>query len=138
MSDVARATETVNRLHAMGVGISIDDFGTGYTSLSYIRKLPVREIKVDKSFVMGMRETSDDAVIVRSIVELGHNLSLSVVAEGIEDTETWDLLGNLKCNIAQGFLMSRPLPAHNVLPWIQSSEWSGHAQTPHAVGVIVK
>ena len=138
MSDVARATETVNRLHAMGVGISIDDFGTGYTSLSYIRKLPVREIKVDKSFVMGMRETSDDAVIVRSIVELGHNLSLSVVAEGIEDTETWDLLGNLKCNIAQGFLMSRPLPAHNVLPWIQSSEWSGHAQAPHAVGVIVK
>ena len=127
MSDVARATETVNRLHAMGVSISIDDFGTGYTSLSYIRKLPVREIKVDKSFVMGMRETADDAVIVRSIVELGHNLSLSVVAEGIEDAETWDLLGALKCNVAQGFLMSRPLPSDAVLPWIRASEWSGHA-----------
>ncbi len=127
MSDVARATETVNRLHSMGVGISIDDFGTGYTSLSYIRKLPVREIKVDKSFVMSMRETNDDAVIVRSIVELGHNLGLSVVAEGVEDTETWDLLAGLKCNVAQGFLMSRPLRADSVLSWIHSSDWSGYA-----------
>lgn len=127
MSDVARATETVNRLHSMGVGISIDDFGTGYTSLSYIRKLPVREIKVDKSFVMSMRETNDDAVIVRSIVELGHNLGLSVVAEGVEDTETWDLLAGLKCNVAQGFLMSRPLQADSLLTWINASDWSGHA-----------
>ena len=127
MSDVARATETVNRLHSMGVGISIDDFGTGYTSLSYIRKLPVREIEVDKSFVMSMRETNDDAVIVRSIVELGHNLGLSVVAEGVEDTETWDLLAGLKCNVAQGFLMSRPLQADSLLTWINASDWSGHA-----------
>ena len=98
MSDVARATETVNQLHKMGLKISIDDFGTGYTSLSYIRRLPVSEIKVDKSFVLNMREVNDDAVIVRSIVELGHNLGLAVVAEGIEDQETWDLLSNLRCN----------------------------------------
>lgn len=136
MSDVARATETVNRLHAIGVGISIDDFGTGYTSLSYISKLPVREIKVDKSFVMGMRETADDAVIVRSIVELGHNLSLSVVAEGIEDTETWDLLGALKCDVAQGFLMSRPLPSDAVFAWVYGSEWSGHAEKEDTVEAV--
>ena len=132
MSDVVRATETVNRLHAMGVGISIDDFGTGYTSLSYIRKLPVAEIKVDKSFVLAMREVNDDAVIVRSIVELGHNLGLSVVAEGVEDTETWDLLAGLRCNVAQGFLVSRPLLPEALITWVRSSEWAGHAANQNA------
>ncbi len=103
MSDVVRATETVHRLDRMGVRISIDDFGTGYTSLAYIRKLPVSEIKVDKSFVLSMQESNDDAVIVRSVVDLGHNLGLDVVAEGVEDRETWDMLLQLRCTTAQGY-----------------------------------
>jgi diguanylate cyclase len=125
MSDVARATETVNHLHDMGLKISIDDFGTGYTSLSYIRRLPVSEIKVDKSFVLNMREVNDDAVIVRSIVELGHNLGLAVVAEGIEDQETWDLLSDLKCNQAQGYFISKPVLADEFHDWVMSSKYSG-------------
>jgi len=123
MSDVARATDTVHQLHDMGIRISIDDFGTGYTSLSYIRRLPVSEIKVDKSFVLNMREVNDDAVIVRSIVELGHNLGLSVVAEGIEDVETWDLLSDLKCNTAQGYFISRPVSAADFSVWVKSGDW---------------
>ena len=107
MSDVARATETVNRLDRMGVRISIDDFGTGYTSLAYIRKLPVSEIKVDKSFVLNMQESNDDRVIVRSVVDLGHNLGLDVVAEGVEDRATWDMLTQLGCTTAQGYYICR-------------------------------
>jgi diguanylate cyclase len=125
MSDVARATETVNQLHDMGLKISIDDFGTGYTSLSYIRRLPVSEIKVDKSFVLNMRDVNDDAVIVRSIVELGHNLGLAVVAEGIEDQETWDLLSDLSCNQAQGYFISKPVLAEEFYDWVQDSKYSG-------------
>ncbi len=123
MSDVARATDTVNQLHEMGIRISIDDFGTGYTSLSYIRRLPVSEIKVDKSFVLNMREVNDDAVIVRSIVELGHNLGLRVVAEGIEDEETWDLLSGLLCNTAQGYFISRPVDAKTFSEWAKDGDW---------------
>ena len=124
MSDVARATGTVNQLHDTGLRISIDDFGTGYTSLSYIRRLPVSEIKVDKSFVLNMLEVNDDAVIVRSIVELGHNLGLSVVAEGIEDVETWNLLSDLKCNTAQGYFISRPVDAASLSEWAADGTWS--------------
>lgn len=127
MSDVARATDTVNQLHDMGIRISIDDFGTGYTSLSYIRRLPVSEIKVDKSFVLNMRDVNDDAVIVRSIVELGHNLGLSVVAEGIEDEETWDLLSNLMCNTAQGYFISRPVSAEVFSEWAKGGDWLANA-----------
>ena len=123
IGDVNRATETVTCLHDMGVGISIDDFGTGYTSLSYIRKLAVREIKVDKSFVMGMAETSDDLVIVGTLIELGHNLGLQVVAEGVENAETWDMLRDLGCNIAQGFYMSRPVDADSLDRWLVDSPW---------------
>jgi len=120
MSDVARATETVNHLDRMGVRISIDDFGTGYTSLSCIRKLPVSEIKVDKSFVLNMRESNDDAVIVRSVVDLGHNLGLEVVAEGVEDRETWDMLGGLGCTTAQGYYICRPVDPAAMAAWAHS------------------
>ena len=127
ISDVARASETVHRLHEMGVKVLIDDFGTGYTSLSYIRRLPVSGIKVDKSFISQMREVADDAVIVRSIVDLGHNLGLHVVAEGIEDRETWDLLAALHCSEAQGFYISRPLEAIDVPGWTTDGKWHHRA-----------
>ena len=125
MSDVARATETASRLNGMGVHISIDDFGTGYTSFAYIRKLPINEIKVDKSFVLNMSTVPDDEVIVRSIVTLGLNLGIDVVAEGVEDDATWDLLAALDCTQAQGYFISPPVAAENLRAWLANSPWAG-------------
>ena len=123
MSDVARATEIVNRLNEMGVRISIDDFGTGYTSFSYIRKLAIGEIKVDKSFVLNMRSVNDDAVIVRTIIEMGKSLGLNVVAEGVEDEETWNILRSLGCHSCQGYFISKPLDAKSLDDWLANSRW---------------
>ena len=120
ISDVARATESLNRLHDMGVRVWIDDFGSGYTSLSYIRRLPVSGIKVDKSFTAQMSKVNDDAAIVRSIVDLGRNLGLRVVAEGIEDRETWNLLAEFGCDEAQGFYISHPLKAEEISNWARN------------------
>lgn len=124
ISDVVRATDVVNRLHDLGVKVSIDDFGTGYTSLAYIRKLPVDEIKIDKSFVLNMNTVSDDAVIVRTLLELARNLDLSVVAEGVEDRETWYMLAGLGCHVAQGYYMSRPIEKETLEGWLTSSPWA--------------
>jgi diguanylate cyclase (GGDEF)-like protein len=138
ISHLARASETLGRLHALGVRIAIDDFGTGYTSLAYLRKLPVNELKIDKSFVMNMLRANDDAVIVRTIVELAHNLGLQVVAEGVEDAETWQALRQLGCNVAQGYHMSRPIDARALECWLIESEWGLPpdilADRPRAVG----
>jgi len=118
MADPTRTIRMLERLAALGIEISVDDFGTGYSSLSYLQRLPVHEIKVDKSFVLGM--TADDAntKIVRSIVDLGHNLGLRVVAEGVEDRITWDALAALGCDIAQGYYLSRPLPGPQLTSWL--------------------
>jgi len=124
ISDVVRATDVVNRLHELGVKVSIDDFGTGYTSLSYIRKLPVDEIKIDKSFVLNMNTVADDAVIVRTLLELARNLDLAVVAEGVEDRETWYMLAGLGCNVAQGYYMSRPIETETFENWLLDSPWN--------------
>jgi EAL domain-containing protein (putative c-di-GMP-specific phosphodiesterase class I) len=95
----------------MGVTIAIDDFGTGYSSLSQLQQLPIDEIKIDRSFVMRMASDPDDAVLVRSIVELGHSLGLRVTAEGVETASVHRSLQELGCDFAQGFHISRPLPA---------------------------
>jgi len=121
---VVRATDVVTRLHDLGIKVSIDDFGTGYTSLAYIRKLPIDEIKIDKSFVLNMNTVSDDAVIVRTLLELARNLDLSVVAEGVEDRETWYMLAGLGCHVAQGYYMSRPVEKETLENWLISSPWS--------------
>jgi len=123
ISDVVRATETVTRLHEMGVRISIDDFGTGYTSIAYLRRLPVAEVKVDKSYVLNMIRNTDDAVIVRSVIELGHNLGLQVIAEGVEDVDTWNLLVDHGCDAVQGFYVSRPVDALAFEHWLAESRW---------------
>jgi EAL domain-containing protein (putative c-di-GMP-specific phosphodiesterase class I) len=102
----------------MGVSLAIDGFGTGYSSLAYLRRLPVSEVKIDRSFVANMRADAGDATIVRSIVDLGHNLGLSVVAEGVEDEETWTALMSSGCDIAQGIYLSPPLPAANLKDWL--------------------
>ncbi len=92
-------------------------FGTGYSSLAYLKKLPVDELKIDKSFVMSMERDLDDAKIVRSTIDLAHNLGLSVVAEGVENAKSWDLLRDLRCDEAQGYHMGRPTPAAEFLSW---------------------
>jgi diguanylate cyclase (GGDEF)-like protein/PAS domain S-box-containing protein len=120
-ADPGRTLEILTRLHDMGIRIAIDDFGTGYSSLAYLKRLPVDEIKIDKSFVMGMATEEDDATIVRSTIELGHNLGLQVVAEGIEDEATWELLKSLGCDFAQGYFLSRPLPAADFAAWLHAS-----------------
>jgi diguanylate cyclase (GGDEF)-like protein/PAS domain S-box-containing protein len=122
MIDPPRAMETLSRLHAMGVCISIDDFGTGYSSLSYLTRLPADQIKIDKSFVLDMARNHDSAFIVRSVIDLGHNLSLQVVAEGVENQETWDLLEGMGCDIAQGYHLSQPLPASEVSRWLSQPQ----------------
>ncbi|HKC76094.1 MAG TPA: EAL domain-containing protein, partial [Chloroflexota bacterium] len=105
----------------LDVRISIDDFGTGYSSLSHLRRLPVDEIKIDKSFVVDMAAREDDALIVRSIVDLAHHRDLAVVAEGVETPQIRDLLAGLDCDMAQGYGLSRPLPAAALTRWLQES-----------------
>src|SRR5207247_9732983 len=105
-----RAVGTLDRLSAMGFKLSIDDFGTGYSSLAYLKRLPVDELKIDQSFVRNMQTDADDAMIVRSTIDLAHNLGIRVVAEGVEDGATWDLLRELRCGQAQGFRLGLPRP----------------------------
>jgi diguanylate cyclase (GGDEF)-like protein/PAS domain S-box-containing protein len=124
-ADPGRALEILTRLSDMGVRIAIDDFGTGYSSLAYLKRLPADEIKIDKSFVFGMTTDENDATIVRSTIDLGHNLGLKVVAEGIEDQATWDLLHSWGCDFAQGYLLSRPLDAPDFMTWLLKSKRSG-------------
>jgi CheY-like chemotaxis protein len=116
MADPDQALILLTQLHEIGVRIAIDDFGTGYSSLAYLKQMPVDEIKIDKSFVMGM--TRNGTVIVRSIIDLGANLSLEVTAEGVENREAWDMLARMGCGMAQGYYLSRPLPAEGVVPWL--------------------
>tara|TARA_R110002020_G_scaffold11895_18_gene44289 strand:- start:832 stop:2586 length:1755 start_codon:yes stop_codon:yes gene_type:complete len=118
--DPARAAETMQRLVGMGVGISIDDFGTGYTSLGAIRKLPAHEIKIDKSFVLGMAGARSEEVIARVILDLGRSLGFKVVAEGVETEAVARRLVELGCDFAQGYLISKPLPAAQFAAWFAS------------------
>ncbi len=117
MDDPQRAEATLNRLSEMGFKLSIDDFGTGYSSLAYLKRLPVDELKIDKSFVMNMEKDNDDAKIVRSTIDLAHNLGLTVVAEGVENGLIWSKLQELSCDEAQGYFMSKPLPASEFADW---------------------
>jgi diguanylate cyclase (GGDEF)-like protein len=119
MDDPQRAEAMLNRLSEQGFKLSIDDFGTGYSSLAYLKRLPVDELKIDKSFVMGMATDKDDAIIVRSTVELAHNLGLSVVAEGVETEAILEQLRALGCDEAQGYYLSRPIPVPAFLEWLK-------------------
>jgi diguanylate cyclase (GGDEF)-like protein/PAS domain S-box-containing protein len=124
MADPARATEILDVLEASGVTLAIDDFGTGYSSLAYLRRLPVTELKIDKSFVIGMAASGEeDTVIVRSTNELGHNLGLKVVAEGVEDERTLDQLRSFGCDAAQGYFIARPMAAADLGKWLKDCPW---------------
>ncbi len=120
MSDPERALPVLRRLHALGVVLAVDDFGTGYSSLAYLRQLPVDEVKIDKSFVFGMGTDLGDMAVVRSIVELGHSLGLTVVAEGVEEDAARDQLVAMGCDVAQGYLISRPLSEDRLEAWLQA------------------
>ena len=123
MSDPTRTMAILNKLNDMGIRLSIDDFGTGYSSLSYLKRLPVTELKIDRSFVMEMLTDESNAVIVRSTIDLARNLGLTVVAEGVASDAIYDTLIRLGCTIAQGFHISRPLPAEEIESWLRSSHW---------------
>ncbi|TKB07033.1 bifunctional diguanylate cyclase/phosphodiesterase [Desulforhopalus sp. IMCC35007] len=122
MVDPSRSLDILNRLHNMGVNFSIDDFGTGYSSLAYLKKLPVSELKIDKSFVTDLQKSRDNAAIVNAIIQLAHNLGLKVVAEGVEDKKTFDHLKILACDIQQGFWIGEPFDAEAFEKWLDHWE----------------
>jgi diguanylate cyclase (GGDEF)-like protein len=124
MEDPDRAIEVLTRLSNMGLRLAIDDFGTGYSSLSYLKKLPVNTIKIDKSFVIGMAKDANDVAIVRTSIDLAHNLGFKVVAEGVENEETLKHLTALGCDVAQGYFISRPLSTEELGVWLKQSVWA--------------
>jgi EAL domain-containing protein (putative c-di-GMP-specific phosphodiesterase class I) len=132
MADPARAASTLLSLADLGVGVSLDDFGTGYSSLVHLKRLPVSEVKIDRSFVMRMDVHDDDAAIVRSIIELATALGLRVVAEGVETSESWDRLAVYGCDAAQGWYLSKALPADEVTHWL--ADYGRRTSGLHAVG----
>lgn len=131
MTEPARAIENIRLLSEMGVTTSIDDFGIGYSSMSYLKRLAVSTMKIDRSFVMDMSKDKHDFVIVKSAIDLGHNLDMKVVAEGVENINTWEQLRELGCDIAQGYYMSKPLPADKVIEWVKGATFNS-ALTTHA------
>jgi diguanylate cyclase (GGDEF)-like protein len=118
MGESRRSVAVLEGLHALGLCLSIDDFGTGYSSLTHLRRLPVTELKIDKSFVMTMTVNDQDAVIVRTLIDLGRSLGLKTVAEGVESQEARDLLTDYGCDEGQGYLFSRPVPAEQFNAWL--------------------
>jgi diguanylate cyclase (GGDEF)-like protein len=124
MQDLDHAAEVLNRLSESGVSIAIDDFGTGYSSLSYLKRLPIHTLKIDQSFIIDVGFDQQDVAIVRSIIDLGHNLGYKVVAEGVENSMAWDMLNKLGCDTAQGFHISKPLSEGHFSSWLSDT---GHA-----------
>lgn len=118
MADPRRVLSTIAQLDRLGVAIALDDFGTGYSSLQHLRRLPLAEVKIDRSFVLAMAADTDDAAIVRSVIELAGALGLRVVAEGVEDERTWRLLHAAGCRVAQGWFFARPMPAEDLVGWL--------------------
>jgi diguanylate cyclase (GGDEF)-like protein len=125
MTDPARALTVLTALAGMGIALSIDDFGTGYSSMSYLKELPVCELKIDRSFVMGLVDEPGDVVMVQSALDLGHNLGLCVVAEGVEDAATQHMLASMGCDEVQGYHISRPVPAELFDAWLTDRSRTG-------------
>ena len=126
--DPKRAEENLVALSRMGIALSIDDFGTGYTSLASIKRLPVNEIKIDKSFVTHMLTGKKDAMLVRTVIELGHNFGLTVVAEGVETQEVMDALAALGCDEVQGYFISKPMAYGPLKNWLSTC--------PYKIGLV--
>ena len=136
MADPMRAMSVLARLSALGVGLSLDDFGVGYSSLTYLKKLPVTEIKIDKSFVMNICTDESDALIVRSTIGLARSLGLRVVAEGVETEDAWARLVALGCDIAQGYHLCRPKPAEELAAWLATVPIAAEPYVTEAAGAL--
>jgi diguanylate cyclase len=128
--DAPRARTTIDRLNRAGIRLSVDDFGTGYSSLSYLRRLPVSELKIDRSFVSNLLLEDQDEVIVKSIIDLGHNLGMQVVAEGVETDEVMNRLRGFGCDVAQGFGICRPIPFDQFLTWLSATQHPSRRRDP--------
>ena len=128
MTDVNRAMDVVSALDAIGVCLSIDDFGTGFSSLSHLKRLPVDELKIDRSFVQDMEKDESDTILIQSIIDLAHNMGLRVVAEGVETAGAIEILERLGCDIVQGYHISRPLPARDFEDWLAHSPWCAESR----------
>jgi diguanylate cyclase (GGDEF)-like protein len=127
MGDPTRAVAVLHQLRDLGVRLSVDDFGTGYSSLSYLQRLPVQEVKIDRSFITGLSTESENVAIVRAIIDLGRHLGLEVVAEGVEDAATWDLLTSMHCDLVQGWHLARAMPTDELPGWLATrSKAAGH------------
>jgi EAL domain-containing protein (putative c-di-GMP-specific phosphodiesterase class I) len=120
MTDPTRAASTLLSLASLGVGVSLDDFGTGYSSLVHLKRLPVSEVKIDRSFVMRMDVNDDDAAIVHSIIDLASALGLRTVAEGVETRDAWDRLAVYGCDAAQGWYLSKAMPGDVATGWLEN------------------
>jgi diguanylate cyclase (GGDEF)-like protein len=138
MSDPERALPVLRGLNGLGVRIAVDDFGTGYSSLAYLRRLPVDEVKIDKSFVLGLASDLGDLAVVSAIIELGHSLGLLVVAEGVEQDATRDQLVEMGCDVAQGFLISRPLGSDRFDAWLSARTVPGPGKRDETVLTLVR
>ena len=130
MRDPQLAARNMQLLQVAGVRFAIDDFGTGYSSLSHLSRLPFDELKIDRSLIAHAHERKDDATIVASTIELAHSMKLRVVAEGVETRRTWNLLRKLGCDFAQGFLVSPPIPADKIPPFIRRPTSCCRIRTP--------
>jgi diguanylate cyclase (GGDEF)-like protein len=130
MKDLPATLRMMDQLRVLGIRFSIDDFGTGYSSLAHLKRLPVDEVKIDRSFIQELEARCDDDVIVRSTINLGHALNLKVVAEGVEATSSWDALGRLGCDLIQGYFVSKPLPAREFTAWMKTRATQRRASSP--------
>ena len=130
MNNIESSIAMLSKLKALGIRLSIDDFGTGYSSLAYLRRLPVHELKIDIFFVRNIHNSVVDKQLVRTIIDLAHNFDLIAVAEGVEDQKTFDLLGELGCDVAQGFLFSQALPEADFVSWCKQYAQVVHLTTP--------
>jgi EAL domain-containing protein (putative c-di-GMP-specific phosphodiesterase class I) len=127
MADPTRAIALLHELRDLGVRLSVDDFGTGYSSLSYLQRLPVQEVKIDRSFVAALGQERENVAIVRAIIDLGRHLGLEVVAEGVEDAATWDLLTSMNCDLVQGWHLARAMPTDALEPWLAPRQSTGRS-----------
>jgi EAL domain-containing protein (putative c-di-GMP-specific phosphodiesterase class I) len=136
IANPVRTRDVLNNLRSVGVGLSIDDFGTGYSSFTQLRDLPVTEIKIDKSFVTTVNGSNANAAIVKSAIDLGHNLGLHVVAEGVETNACLEVLTDMGCDVMQGYLLARPMPADDLSGWSAGRAEGQHGRQDAAGSIV--
>jgi EAL domain-containing protein (putative c-di-GMP-specific phosphodiesterase class I) len=137
VNEPGHALKSLERLHGLGCRLAIDDYGTGNSSVAHLRRLPLDELKIDKSCVAGMAVNASDALVVRTTIELAHELGFAVAATGVENEMTLEQLRELRCDSVQGFLLSRPLPADDVPSWVKESVWSRQAREKGSLRRVV-